>query len=48
MKSQLFSSWPNATLSIALLCAAVVIIGIALLPLHPIFKAIVLAYVVLP
>lgn len=48
MKEQLFSSWGNATLSIALLASAVVIIGIALLPLHPIFKAFVLAYVVLP
>jgi len=48
MKSQIFSSWPNATLSIALIAAAIVIIGVALLPLHPLFKAIVLAYVVLP
>jgi hypothetical protein len=48
MKEQLFSSWPNATLSIALLLAAVAIVVIALSPLHPLFKAFVLAYGVLP
>ncbi len=48
MKEQLFSSWGNATLSIALIVAAIAIIVIALLPLHPLFKAFVLAYVLLP
>lgn len=48
MKEKIFSSWPNAALSIALLVAAAAIIAIALLPLHPLFKAFVLAYILLP
>lgn len=48
MKEQLFSSWGNAALSIALLIGAAIITVIALSPLHPLFKAFALAYIVLP
>jgi hypothetical protein len=43
-----FSTWGSATLSIALLVAAAVIVFIALQPDHVALKAIILAYVVLP
>lgn len=43
-----FETWPEGLLTAALLAGAIVIIAIALLPGHPIIKAIALAYIVLP
>lgn len=40
--------WTNMSLSALLVLAAIVIVGIAMLPAHEWLKAIVLAYIVLP
>lgn len=46
--SEYFSDYPDAALSVALIMAAVVIVAIAVLSHDKLFKAIVLAYIILP
>jgi hypothetical protein len=45
---QIFSDWPDAVLSGALLVAAAIIIYVALQPGEKLAKALVLAYVIFP
>lgn len=40
--------WANVSLSTLLIVAAIVIVGIAMLPDHEGLKAIILAYIILP
>lgn len=45
---QQFASWPDAILMTAFLAAALFLVALAFTPGHRIFKAVVLAYILLP